>query len=560
MAGDPTGYFMITTDVLIVGGGPVGLALALELGRRGVACVVAEQNQQPARQPRAKTTNVRSMEHMRRWGLAETLRAAAPLPADYPTDVCFATRLYGPRLGWIRNAFHGYRQRCDEVAEPAQWIPQYKVEAVLRAAASQQADIRSGLRLASLTQDSDSVLAELTDLADGTSLQVQARYLVGADGARSTVRGAIGARMSGQHAYATNFNVVARVRGMAPLLAADPALMYWLVNPESPGFAGPMDVDDTWFFGFVARDGETTLDDAAARARIDAACGRAMDAEILVTDIWGAHALIAGHYRQGRVFLAGDACHLHPPFGGYGMNLGIADAVDLGWKLAARLQGWGGEALLESYQAERKPIHQQVIDEAVANYAQVPHFMVRDGLEDDSAAGEATRAALGAWIEQAKPREFHTLGLVKGYRYTGSPVLVDDGSPVLPLDVGHYRPSAAPGSVAPHAWLGDVSLYDRFGSGFSLLVMRDGLEAERDALVASAAALCMPLTVVATDLAALYGAGLALIRPDQHVAWRGDKLDQPAADLLRLVCGLDSAIGQSVMTEDGIAKGSESRG
>ena len=531
---------VLEADVLVVGGGPVGLATAIELGHRGISTLLVEQNTRHARQPRAKTTNVRSMEHMRRWGIAERIRDSSPLPRDFPTDIIFATRLFGRPLATIRNAFFGAPGKNDLYSEHAQWIPQYTVEGVMRDHAATLPDVarRFGLTLEALTLDEDGVEATLRG-EDGARHIARARYLIGADGSRSTVRGLIGARMQGEHAYAQNYNLVIRAPALREAVAAGRSIMYWLVNPDCAAITGPMDLGDTWYFGFPVPNGTPPLTEAELHARMTAAFGRDVQAELLTIDTWAAHSLIADHYRARRVFLAGDACHLHPPFGGYGMNLGIADGVDLGWKIAARLQGWGGEALLDSYEAERRPVHCRVIDEAVANYAMLAPNLLRPGLEEDGPAGEAAREEVGGLITAHKPREFRTLGVVLGSHYSGSPVTVPDGSAPPADTVTEYTPSAHPGCLAPHLWLADgTSLYDHFGPGFTLLAT-DG--AETTELRRAAEALGVPLTVLVPGdarLPALYGAPLALIRPDQFVAWRGDA-PADAEAVLRRACGLD---------------------
>ncbi len=530
-------------EVLVVGAGPVGLALAVELGRRGIRTVVIEQNERAARQPRAKTTNVRTMEHMRRWGIADTLRASAPLPADYPTDIIFATRLFGPELARFENAFNGRRQKSDLYSEPAQWIPQYKVEDALGEHARSLASVRvmTGTRLDALRQRDDGVEADVVDVASGRTSTISAAYMVGADGSRSRVRALLGIRMEGQHAFAQNYNYVIRAPELREVAARSPAIMYWLVNPDCAGVTGPMDLGDIWFFGFAHGKDEPAPSAEQAKERMRRAFGRDVAIEILVTDAWAAHSLIADRYRRDRVFLAGDACHLHPPFGGYGMNLGIADGVDLGWKLAAVRRGWGGGALLDSYEAERRPVHQRVIDEAVGNYAHLSNHFVREHLEAPGPAGEAARREVGASILASKVREFKTLGVVLGYTYSGSPVIVADGTPPPAPSVADYRPTAHPGCLAPHLWLADgSSLYDRFGPDMTLLVTGDAAGGDVDRLVSAARARAVPLAVIAPHddrLRALYGARLVLIRPDQHVAWRGDRLERDPEEIFDILRG-----------------------
>ena len=505
------------TDVLIVGAGPAGLALAIELGHRGVRCVVIEQHDRVGLAPRAKTTNVRTREHLRRWGIAGQLAAASPLGVDYPANVVFATRMSGGfELCRFENNSYCAPGKNPLYAEHGQWIPQYELEKVLKAHAESLpgVQIRFGCRLESLKQDGDQVLSTL--IFSGKTEQIASRYLVGADGSRSTVRDLIGAKMSGVN-LGRHCNAIYRAPGISRAHALGPATMYWLVNRDAPSLTGPMDRGDTWYFGANQPEGKR-LEGDEAKALIRQATGLELPIEILSNDEWVAYRLIADKYRERRVFLAGDACHLHPPFGGYGMNMGIGDGVDLGWKLAAVLQGWGGPRLLDSYEQERRPVHEYVMDEAVANHSLLPKQMWRDGLEDATAAGAALRAEVGAKIKAAKIREFSTLGVVKGYHYSGSPIVVDDGSAPPAKDFRNYVPSAHPGCIAPHAWLDDgSSLYDHLGQGFTLLAT-DGQDAD-------ASSDGVPLKIVRqAGLRDLYGARYALIRPDQHVAWRGDSL------------------------------------
>ena len=534
----------IETQVLIVGAGPVGQGLAIELGQRGIACLIIDSNERVGVAPRAKTTNVRTREHMRRWGMAHKLRAASPFGVDYPSTVVFATRLSGHQLTRFDNALDCAPGRNPLYAEHAQWIPQYTVEQVMRdhLAGIESVTMLLRSRLAAIEQHDDTVLASIACEADGTQLQVRAQYVVGCDGARSMVRDIIGARMEGRYGLSRNYNFVFRAPGMAQAHAHGKAIMYWQVNEKQLSIIGPMDSDDRWYFlpTGIAPDVRITKDEAADYIR--AATGIDLPYEILSCDEWVASELLASHYRDGRVFIAGDAAHLHPPFGGFGMNMGIGDAVDLGWKLAAVLQGWGGPALLDSYERERRPVHQNVMAESTANHAMLGGALCQPGMEEDSPAGEALRARIGEHIARVKLPEFHTLGTILGDRYDDSPVIPRPVGEQPPRDFLNYVPCAEPGHRAPHAWLRDgSSLFDHFGTGFTLLVTGDAGDAAA-AASADAARRGIPLKVQHCDngaVRALYRQPLTLIRPDQHIAWTGAAWpDAGAHDVLAFAAGL----------------------
>jgi 2-polyprenyl-6-methoxyphenol hydroxylase-like FAD-dependent oxidoreductase len=519
------------TQVLVVGAGPVGLALAIELGLRGVDVIIVEQRSRAGAQPRAKTTNVRTMQHMRRWGLAKALRAAAPLPYDYPTDVVFSTTLFGRTLATIENAFAGAKRRDPRFPEPAQWVPQYTVEKVLheRIAKLPSVQLLTGTALEEASQSSAGVTATVRDLETDARSTIRAQYLIGADGARSRVREIIGAKMQGEHAFALNYNLILRIPELDRTPPARRAIMYWLINPKSPGVLSPLDGNGEWAFITRLAPGVTEIGDDEVIRRVHAAIGRPMAVEIVARDYWAAHRLIADRYRACRMFLAGDACHLHPPFGGYGMNLGIADGVDLGWKLAGVLQGWGGEGLLDSYEDERRPVHLRTIDEAIENYRTLSEELLKDDLDADTAEGERARSAVAKEIIATKTREFDTLGVVLGSRYTGSPIIARDGSAPPAEHFSNFQPSAHPGCLAPHAWLDDgSSLYDHFGLGYTLLLLGDTTTPLAQEIEDAAVDVGIPFTLLdlrGTGLDKLYAAPLALIRPDQFVAWRGSDVD-----------------------------------
>ena len=267
----------------------------------------------------------------------------------------------------------------------------------------------------SLTQTGDSVVSLLRDVPAGRVVTVRSSFLLGADGARSTVRDAIGATMIGEGAFSRNFSIIFRAPDLASRHVHERAIMYWMVNEEVPSLLGPMDEAGLWFFMVtkLADDVDPATVDAVDLVRRGTGL-KDLDIEIVGTDLWVAHRLVADRYSRDRVFLAGDACHLHPPFGGFGMNMGIGDGVDLGWKMAARLAGWGGRDLLASYEAERRAVHERTIAEAVHNFGLTGNQLVQPALEEPGLIGEATRREVADIIEATKMREFKTLGLFSG--------------------------------------------------------------------------------------------------------------------------------------------------
>ena len=519
-------------DVLIVGAGPVGLALAIELGTRGVNALVVERNDRGGLAPRAKTTNVRTRTLFRRWGIADALADASPLGVEYPNDVFYVTRMSGFPLAHLKNAFNAAPARAQEYPEHAQWIPQYTLEKVMldHARTVQGVDVRFATTFVSARQTDAEVISEIRE-ADGKISEVTSRYLVGADGARSAIRDMIGAKMEGRYGLMFSYNIIFRAPGLAQAHPQGRGMMYWQMNTDGLSILGPMDQGDTWYFGPVGAKEGVSLSKTDAAALIAKTTGIDLPYEILSTDQWVASELLADHYRLGRIFLAGDACHLHPPYGGYGMNMGVGDGVDLGWKMAAVLKGWGGPDLLDSYQYERRQVHNIVIQEAVANLPAVGAPIDFATLEMDTPEGLALRQRIGAGIVETKTREFHTLGTVLGLGYEKSPVNTFDKAfeaGVTPRPVSHgqdYFPTARPGHLAPHAWLPNGrSLYDAFGPGFTLVVAKGVDRATTARASRHARELGIPLKVLrpgSVPVAELYQAELTLVRPDQHVAWRG---------------------------------------
>jgi 2-polyprenyl-6-methoxyphenol hydroxylase-like FAD-dependent oxidoreductase len=555
-------------QVLISGGGPSGLFLSLDLASRGIPSVVIEPRAtvDPAR-PRAKTTNARTMTHLRRLGLADPLRAAAPLPVEYAQDVTFCTGLTGPsahELRTFRHAFQLVPGRYGPQPECGQQVPQPVLEEVLRAAVAEAPlvtlltgwrvqDVRfrsgtdpsgtasAGRRTASAGSRTAVVVADDT----GRTRTIDADYVIGADGASSVVRRSLGIRLEGGSAALSNISILFRSKDLGSVIALPPAVQYWVVGAEAAGMVGRMDLADTWWaiIQGVDADAAGALSDDGAVAMVRELVGADVDVHVVATDPWTARMLLAPNYGRDGVFLVGDAAHLNPPWGGHGFNTCIGDAANLAWKISATLSGWGGPELLASYGLERRPVAARTIRDAAANGEALAYHFADPDLR--RAGGDGVRARQAAHDAlTVKQSEFDSLGLVLGYAYGDSPLVVPDGSPVPAEDAIRYVPSASPGALLPHAWLDSTtSVYSLLGAGFTLLADAAALGGEPGvqvfAPVAEAAARQgIPVTIAAvgpsddgTPMAELWGADAVLVRPDQHVAWRGSAPEAAAAAL-----------------------------
>jgi 2-polyprenyl-6-methoxyphenol hydroxylase-like FAD-dependent oxidoreductase len=519
-----------TTPVLIAGGGPVGLATAVELGRRGIGCVVVEPRDVVTHaRPRCKTVNVRTMEHLRRWGLADRLRERAPLSPSWSRDIVFCTSLTGRELSRFTGVL-GLPEGGQRYPEQGQQAPQFVLEELLRETvdALEPCQLVTGWSVVSLEQKPDEVQVVAADRA-GRQVVVAAEYVVGADGPRSAVRREIGAAYVGERALRPNFGMLFSAPALSRQVAHGPAIQYWVVNPDAPSTVGPLDGADIWWIGAIGVDQQTGERDGQRIIR--AALGLDTPVRILSRDPWTARMQQVDQSRVGRVFLAGDAAHLNPPFGGHGLNTGFGDAVDLGWKLAAVLDGWGGPTLLDSYAAERRPVQDRVIAEATANMRVLPTELLSADLDADGPVGDRARAAAHVRIQQTKYAEFHALDLVLGSGYDHSPVVAPGTPSAVPR----------PGYRLPHRWLAPGhSIFDTLGVGFSLVVLAGPNASAEGPLTDAARDRGVPLTVVDLRRHALrdhYGCDLILVRPDQHVAWVGDLPPRRPGRLLDLVRG-----------------------
>jgi 2-polyprenyl-6-methoxyphenol hydroxylase-like FAD-dependent oxidoreductase len=533
-----------TTSVLIAGGGPVGLATAVELGTRGVDCVVLEPRAELTfLRPRAKTSSVRTMEHFRRWGLADHIRKAANLPVAFSQEAVVCASLLGREITRFGDCFGLAPQQRAEFAESGQQVAQPIVEKVLRDAVADLPTVTFavGWAVRSLAEDADAVVVEAAG-PDGASGRVAAQYVVGCDGPNSTVREAIGARLLGDADGRVNLNVVFRAPGLAERVPHGPAVHYWVFNPRITGVMGPFDLHGTWWAGIGgagASDGGQPSPERVADLLAELV-GERVDGEVLCTDSWNARMQLADTVQTSRVFLAGDAAHLNPPWGGHGYNTGIGDAVNIGWKLAATLQGWGGAALPASYSPERRAVAEQTIADTTLNMRAVLSLR---GITDPDAAASA--------IQQAMNGEFHSLGLVLGYEYANSPVIAytDAEHPRPPLPHRHsltaYTPSTRPGARLPHQWLPDGrSLYDTLGPALTLLrTTTNGGEAGCAPLIDAAHRRAIPLAVadIPNPNPAYADVTALLVRPDHHIAWRSQNTEvtpQSAHAILDHILGI----------------------
>lgn len=574
----PTRCNMATrVPILIAGAGPVGLALAGDLGWRGQPCLLIEQGDGSIHQPRMDMVGVRTMEFCRRWGIVPWVEAC-PYPRDYPQDNVYLTSFAGWELGREPMPTMEQARPPEQSPQRRERCPQNMFDPILRRFAQSHAGValRYRTRIESFTQDATGVRAVVTDQESGQRETIEAEYLVGCDGAGSVVRDALGIGLQGNPVLTYTTNVIFRTDELNALHTRAPGYRAILIGPEGT-WATIVAINgrDQWRFSII---GSTTrrewsVDDIHAAIR--RAVGKPFRYEILSIVPWTRRELVAETFRDGRVFIAGDAAHMMSPTGGFGMNTGIGDAIDLSWKLAALREGWGGEALLDAYTAERKRVAQRNVTEASGNLARMCSVPATPELWDDTTAGAAARSRIGAYFTEIMKREWFTLGIHLGYRYDDSPIIWADDSPAPPSDVSRYVQTSRPGARAPHVWLegsfpSGRSTLDLFGRGFVLLDLGEvpaqggapsrntleGIEpsqqrdrsfggssghtaADTDEIERCARQRGVPLTIhpiTHPSARAIYERRFVLVRPDGHTCWRGDVLpEQPDRWLARVV-------------------------
>jgi len=532
----------VQVPVLIIGGGPVGLASAIELSWRGVKCLLIEQRDGSINHPKMNQIGVRTSEFCRRWGISQRVKDSS-VPEDFPRSIRFVTSTAGYQL-----AHYDFPARKDEPCinspEAIQRCSQIFFDPILRDYAKSlgRAKFAYSYKLKSFEQDQKGVTAEVVSIENGKISSVRANYMIACDGADSSVRNTLGIGLEGDMSINYNVNAFFRSSDHDALFRHGPAVMQWMIDGKGV-WADIVSINgnDLWRFSLMrVQNGHIpSIEEMGQHLR--RAVGCAVSFEILSILPWERRRVVAERFQSGRVLLCGDAVHQMSPTGGFGMNTGIQEAVDASWKVAAVVQGWGGQRLVETYDIERRPVAWSIVNEAARNYNQFAKLPKGQGIEADNEAGVSLRSSIGAAIYDEKfDREYDMEGVPLGYCYEGSPIVIPDGTSQRPFEVMTYTPTARPGHRAPHAWLTDCrSTLDLFGRQFILLCFEESIDTT--SLMEAAAARRVPLKtefVNNEEIANLYGNNLILVRPDGHVAWRGDKLPIDTGTLIDTVRGV----------------------
>ncbi len=523
----------IKTPVLIVGGGPVGLSMAIELGWRGIESILVDEGDGTIEHPRTGLIAVRTMELFRRWGLAQHVRECG-FPEDYDLSMVFCTSLNGLLLDQEKYPSMRDAPTPPETPEKKQRCPQLWLQPILTdaACAEPRAKLLFKHRFASLQQDGLGVTAVVIDLNTGEPVTIRADYLLGCDGATSSVREQVGIKMEGR-LLSYSVNVLIHAPGLVGKHKMGPAERYLFVGPEGTwGNLTVVDGNELWRLTVLGSEEKMDLKNFDPAAWVRRAIGRDdVTFKVDSTIPWRRSEMLADRYYEGRVVLVGDSAHTMSPTGGMGMNTGAQEVLDIGWKLEGLIKGWGGPTLLRSYEVERRPVAQRNIGFSTQNFKAWQDTPSPKAVCDQTPEGEKVRQDLGKRLRESTRVEWESLGLQIGHRYENSPICVPDGTPPTPDEYSKYVPTTRPGSRAPHVWLNDErSTLDLFGREFVLMFFDRRLQGEADEFAAAFAAKGVPFRlecIEQADVAMAYERPLILVRPDGHVAWRGTRAEAP---------------------------------
>ena len=524
---------VIKTPVLIVGGGPVGLSMAIELGWRGIESILVDEGDGTIEHPRTGLIAMRTMELFRRWGLAQRVRDCG-FPDDYELSMVFCTSLNGLLLDQEKYPSMRDAPTPPETPEKKQRCPQLWLQPILTdaARAESKAKLLFKHRFESLQQDDQGVTAVVTNVDTGEQVTIRADYLLGCDGATSSVREQVGIKMEGK-LLSYSVNVLIHAPDLVDQHKMGPAERYLFVGPEGTwGNLTVVDGNEIWRLTVLGSEEKMDLKNFDPAFWVRRAIGRDDVAfKVDSTIPWRRSEMLADHYYRGRVVLVGDSAHTMSPTGGMGMNTGAQEVLDLGWKLEGLIKGWGGPALLRSYEEERRPVARRNIGFSTQNFRAWQDTPSPAAVCDLTPEGEKVRQDLGRRLRESTRVEWESLGLQLGHRYEDSPICVPDGTPPTPDEYSTYIPTTRPGSRAPHVWLGDGrSTLDLFGHAFVLVCTDQRLQGDADTLARAFAARKVPFQIECIDepsVAAAYEMPLVLVRPDGHVAWRGNQVTSP---------------------------------
>lgn len=539
------------TQVLIIGGGPVGMSMAAELRYQGIDCILIEKTDGVVRDPKVSTVGYRSMEFCRRWGISENIRNAG-WDKNHTLDVAWVTSVGEHEIFRVKLPSYAERTQPDYAPETEQVCPQhwFAPEFLNFLGVYPQGIVKLNSELENFNQSDSGIVANIKNLETGNTETIEAKYMVAADGARAQIRKQCGVEAIEYHETQTFQSVVFQAPELSSQLGDRNAMVFFLANPiiQEPLRA----VDGKGQYRLILKPQENGEIHDAYTA-IKAAISIDTPVEIISNLPWRLTHRVAKQFRHGHIFFIGDCAHTLSPSGGFGMNTGIGDAVDLGWKLAATIKGWGGENLLDSYETERRPIAVQNLEAANANLQRTQKRGIPPEIASNSPQGKAIRKQMAEGMEKSGvKKEFDAPGIHLGLRYSSPIVIPDDSNSSLnsslnsiPDNNQEWTQSSYPGCRAPHAWLKPgLSTLDLFGRGFTLMCFNSESNSNSNSGIEQLKKIChekqIPLTthqINNPEIAQLYERVFVLVRPDGHVAWRGDEIPQDVESMIDKVRG-----------------------